>query len=123
MLVEGSDGAAATRGGLQSWGCAAPVALGCGLGRGDPLVPSEEGEKDLAKWPEAPWGIVSGPQSSTDLAWEAGSRLLRCQEAAGNVRLIGDRGWPGGELRKGWGAGCGGREGVREGPGAQEAGT
>lgn len=72
-----------------------------------------------------PGGIAPPPptlKSGTDLAWEAGSRFLWRQQAAGNVGLVGD-GWPGGELGKGWGASCGGREGVREGPGSQEAGT
>lgn len=49
MLAEGSDAAAEALGGLRGWGRAAPVARGYGLGPGDPLVPSEGGEKDLGK--------------------------------------------------------------------------
>lgn len=57
------------------------------------------------------------------LAWEARSRLLWSQEAARNVGLVGDGGWPRGELSKGWGAGRGGWERLGEGPRSQEAGT
>lgn len=68
-------------------------------------------------------GAGPPPSAGTDLAWEAGGSLLWCQEAAGKVGLVGAGGRPRGELRKGRGAGCGRREGVREGPGSQEAGT
>lgn len=73
------------------------------------------------RWP----GVVGWVQVTCwcHLAWETGDRLLWCQEAAGNVGLVGDGRRPWGELRKGWGAGCGGWEGVGEGPGSQEAGT
>lgn len=57
------------------------------------------------------------------LAWETGSRLLWRQEAAGNVRLVGDGGWPWGELSKGGGAGRGRWKRLGEGSGPQEAGT
>lgn len=79
---------------------------------------------ELVKWPRGSVGEPPlRPYVRTDLAWEAGSGLLWRQEAAGNVGLVGDGGWPWGELGEGWGAGCGGREGVRVGPGSQEAGT
>lgn len=85
-----------------------------------PWGPSKAGGEQ----PWSPW-VVGRVQVTRwrHLAWEAGNRLLRCQEAARNVGLVGAGGWPRGELRKGRGAGRGRREGLREGPGSQEAGT
>jgi hypothetical protein len=61
--------------------------------------------------------------SSTNLAWEARSRLVWSQEAAGNVRLVGDWGWPLGELSKVWGGGCSRWEGFWESSRPHEVGT
>lgn len=66
-----------------------------------------------------PWASVH----STNLAREARSRLVWSQEATGNVRLVGDWGWPLGELSKVWGGGCSRREGFWEGSRPQEVGT
>lgn len=60
---------------------------------------------------------------STNLAWEAWSRLVWSQEAARNVRLVGNWGWPLGELSKVWGGGCSRWEGFWEGSRPQEVGT
>lgn len=57
------------------------------------------------------------------LAWEARSRLVWSQEAAGNVRLVGDGGWPLGELSKVWGGRCSRWERFWEGSRPQEVGT
>lgn len=123
MLGEDLDGAAGALGALQGWGQGAQEALGCVPGPGDPLASSGEGDKNQVEWPRGPLESALHPTNGTDLAWEAGGRFLRCQEAAGNVGLVGTGGWHWGELRKGWGAGRAGRERLKEGPGSQEAGT
>lgn len=57
------DGAAGALRGLQGWRRAAPEAQGYGPGPGDPLVPSEGGEKNLVKRPRGSLGgqLVSPP--------------------------------------------------------------
>lgn len=127
MPGEGLDGAVGDLGVPQGWRCVALVAQDYGLGPSGPLVPSEDGEENLLKRLrgslERPHSYPLDPFYHTDLAWEAGSRLLWSQEAAGNVRLVGDGRWPRGEFRKAWGAGCGGWERLWEGSRSQEAGT
>lgn len=86
------------------------------------LRKQRRGTRSNSPGPPSP-GAGPPPSTSTDLAWEAGGRLLWGQEAAGKVRLVGAGGRPRSELRKGWGAGRGGREGIGESPGSQEAGS